>query len=477
MPKNYLPYTIYFLLLAIGILLLLNFIPENFLSKHQLKKMNILSDICKNPDPVIEMDAAIDAEEANTTEVKLPPPPVSEYPENIISFEDFAPEQDGLNNFFEAINSKSPVRIAFFGDSFIEGDIFCGDLRELLQQKYGGRGVGMVPMSSIVSGFRKSVSHRHHGWKDYSITDASKAPPLGISGHAFTPEKENSWVSLALPKQKSDSCTLASFFYTLQPGSESIVNYSINQYGPYTVPLKATGLVERLDIRDNKIGSIKFSFPDTTGLTAYGVSLEDTTGVIVDNFSIRGNAGTSFWKIPSTMLTRFDQLTGYSLVILEYGLNAMEAQKTEFKWYGDAMVKTIHYLQKCFPNASFLLLSVSDRSMKHEGEYVSMPAVKPFVSSQRRACADTGIVFWNLFQAMGGEGSMINWANSTPPKANKDYTHLTFAGGHWLAKKLFETFEFENKRYNEKKDYFGQNSRKGTAYHASVDSISTYEIE
>ncbi len=461
-------------------LLSLNFIPEDFLENYHLKQMDILSDIRKEQIQTPENDS-INMEEADTTTVAPPPPPLvlSEWPENMTGFEDFSPEQNGLDAFFQAIESNSSVRVAFFGDSFIEGDIFCGDFRELLQQKYGGHGVGLIPMSSAVSGFRKSVSHQYHGWQDYSIIDTSHTPPLGISGHAFIPKGEENWTSVGLPKQKekSDSCTLASLFYTLQPGYESIVRYSINQYGFNTASLKATGQVERLDVQSDKIGSIKFSFPDTSGLITYGISLEDTVGIIVDNFSVRGTAGTAFGRISSSVLKRFAQLAGYDLIILEYGLNAMEAEKTGFRWYGDAMVKTIQYLQKCFPNASFLLLSVSDRSMKKEGEYVSMPAVKSFVTSQRRACSDSGIVFWNLFQAMGGEGSMVEWANSSPPKANKDYTHLTFAGGRWLARKLFETFEFENKRYNEKEKYFELHPRKDTVHHTPADSVHISDVQ
>ena len=483
MPKNYLSHTIYFLLLVIGMLFVLNFIPEDTLKAHQLKKMDILSEV-RTEQPQTEVIASYETEEfeeADTIVVETPPPPLvlSEWPANAIEFEDFSPEQNGMDAFFQAIEDKSSVRIAFFGDSFIEGDIFCGDFRELLQQKYGGKGVGMVPMSSAVSGFRKSVSHQYHGWKDHSLTDTSRTPLLGISGHVFTPKEDDSWASFALPKQKgeSDSCSMASLFYSLQPGYQSVVRYNINRNGSHTASLKATGQVERFDIQSDKIGSVHFSFPDTAGLITYGVSLEDTIGIIVDNFSIRGTAGTAFSKISSSILKRFDQLAGYDLIILEYGLNAMEPERTGFKWYGDAMVKTIQYMQKCFPNTSFLLLSVSDRSMKKDGEYISMPAVKPFVNSQRRASADAGIVFWNLFQAMGGEGSMVDWANSSPPKANKDYTHLTFTGGRWLAKKLFETFEFENKRYNEKREYFEKNPPKDTAHHTPVDSILISEIE
>ena len=52
----------------------------------------------------------------------------------------------GMTRFYQALDELAkaprPVRIAYFGDSFIEADILTADLREMLQQKYGGCGVG-----------------------------------------------------------------------------------------------------------------------------------------------------------------------------------------------------------------------------------------------------------------------------------------------------------------------------------------------
>ena len=45
------------------------------------------------------------------------------------------------------LNARRPVRIAFFGDSFVEGDILTADLREKLQLAYGGGGTGFAPTS------------------------------------------------------------------------------------------------------------------------------------------------------------------------------------------------------------------------------------------------------------------------------------------------------------------------------------------
>lgn len=73
----------------------------------------------------------------------------------------------GMASFYEALDRTSSshpdhdglVRIAVFGDSFIEADIFTADLREMLQKRFGGCGVGFVTITSMTSGYRPTVRH------------------------------------------------------------------------------------------------------------------------------------------------------------------------------------------------------------------------------------------------------------------------------------------------------------------------------
>ena len=50
---------------------------------------------------------------------------------------------------------------------------------------------------------------------------------------------------------------------------------------------------------------------------------------------------------------------------------------------------------------------------------------------------DAGFDFFNLYNAMGGEGTMIKWVNENPSFANKDYTHANFRGAKKLADIIF----------------------------------------
>jgi hypothetical protein len=44
-----------------------------------------------------------------------------------------------------------------------------------------------------------------------------------------------------------------------------------------------------------------------------------------------------------------------------------------------------------------------------DGDYKTMPMLKELVDVQRKVAADNGVCFWNLFEAMGGDSTMVRW--------------------------------------------------------------------
>ena len=108
-------------------------------------------------------------------------------------------------------------------------------------------------------------------------------------------------------------------------------------------------------------------------------------------------------------------------------------------------------MKKAFPNATILLVSVSDRSTKINGNFVTIPNLPNFVNMQRNLAIHNQIMFWNMYEAMGGEGTMVNWVKAKKPLANKDYTHLTFRGGKQLATLFCKALLKEVNKYEKKK--------------------------
>ena len=370
----------------------------------------------------------------------------------IVKFNDYSENKDGLRLFFEKLlgigTSKRQVRIAFFGDSFIEGDILSSDLRRLFQENFGGRGVGMMPVTSQVNGFRKTVVHQFSAWNTYSFNNYSDKSALGICGSVSTPNN-SAWVYYqGIKKERLDSCNRVSVFYAL-PDKDTRIFYKRNKGTSVYANLQKTENVGRVDINGN-CGNIQISFPPVKSLHVYGVSLEDSTGVILDNYSIRSFSGTGLQQLSQKKLSQFNSLLQYDLIILGFGLNVVEAKRTEYNMYESEMIKTVNYLKASFPDASMLLVGVPDRSYRENGDCETMPGVLAMIEHQKNICKKSGIVFWNLFEAMGGKNSMPHFVNSNPAKANKDYTHLTFAGGEYLGNLLYETFMYEKEAYEKK---------------------------
>src|SRR5215813_8857713 len=95
--------------------------------------------------------------------------------------EDYSDKKNSLATFFRALNDTKnrAVRVAFFGDSFIEGDILTASFRDTLQQLFGGQGVGYVPITSEVAQFRTSIRQTFNGFKTYwAVGEKNPFAPL-----------------------------------------------------------------------------------------------------------------------------------------------------------------------------------------------------------------------------------------------------------------------------------------------------------
>lgn len=345
-----------------------------------------------------------------------------------------------LRNFFEAVKlakSKS-VRVAHFGDSAIEGDLITADMRETMQNKFGGNGVGWLGIVSQDITFRLTTKHSFSqgNWDVASAyTNNPKGLPLGISAEAAVP-KGNAWVqyeTTPMRRYLRDFNTVK-LYYT--NAKASTINYSFDGGAKQTMALKPGAGVQELLLKPaGKARVVKIEFPVAEQAVVFGASLENDPGVYVDNFPLRGNSGVDLQQISVATLKEFAKYMDYKLIILEFGLN-IAGNKTDYTWYEREMAKVISNFKTAFPKASIVLVSVHDKSMKKGSEFVTDPAIIRLVNSQKNLAKTTDVAIWSLFDAMGGQNSMPTWVNANPPLAFKDYIHFNDQG----AKKVAQLF-------------------------------------
>ncbi|MDR2125711.1 MAG: hypothetical protein LBP63_02620 [Prevotellaceae bacterium] len=428
--------------------LLLSLLPAFNMSGFEIKKVDVLADIRTNA--AIDDTAVIDTAVYPTNQF------VDSCTAGIICINDYSAEHDALSRFYNALDTGSrPVRIAYFGDSFIEGDLLTCSLRDLLKKKYGGNGVGFIPVNCITAGFRSTAVTSAYGWNEHCVTDSIFSySKQGISGHYFIPNT-NATATFScrnVAGKEIDTCSSASFYF-ITDGNLKFTTV-INRKDSQQHTISGSKDIQKITV-NGQIAHIKITV-NNPGINTrfFGVAMDnDTTGIVVDNYSLRGASGESLKSIPEKTLKDFDKLRNYDLIILQYGLNVASKTQTKYDYYKKTMKNVINHLRSNLPNSDFLLISVGDRAAKINGEMQTMPGVKNLLLAQQQIASECGIAFWNLIDAMALDGGMKGYVKSKPPKANLDYTHINIRGGEQIANHLFEAIEYGKERYFEKKKY------------------------
>lgn len=407
------------------------------------KRVNLIADVVTvDPGirPVSEPDSNIVIIE------RVPEKDFSLYkkPGSITSFNS-NPDQPSLTNFLEKLyelksGTKRKVRIAYFGDSMIEGDLLTQTVRKLLQQNFGGSGVGFVPITSQVSKFRQSVSHTYSGgWQDESFKSGNSGK-LYFSGHLF--RSKGDWVQM-LDQTVTDSVAiLEKSLICGNPGAA--VSITVNNH-PFAIHAPHT--LNRLVLGSDGGRGIKLAVADER-LPVYGISFESPSGIFVDNFSFRGITGIEFARIDSVFMEAIAANNPYDLIIFQYGVNLLfRPNDRNFNWYAKAMLPVVRKFRNCFPKADFLLVSTADRAFRYGGEYRSAVGIDSLIRIQATVAYETGSCFYNQFASMGGTNSIVEWAKKEPSLANRDYVHPNHRGAEVLGGYLYEAIITEYHKY------------------------------
>lgn len=356
--------------------------------------------------------------------------------------EDYAATESphAMNKFYSKLASGKrdrPIRIAVIGDSFVEGDIFSADIRELLQRRYAGSGPGFVPTSSPVAQYRGTVKHTFNGWNSHSILKAKSAPQsikdrFFVSGLVATPQ-EGAKVRYEGVKFKNflNSWTNTRLLFINEQKSQ--LNITINDSVTRVFNPESSPNLQHINI-EGEIHSIALKVTNPEGFISYGAVLDSESGVSVDNYALRGNSGLSLISANTTICRQFNEILDYDLVVLQYGLNVMSASVTNYNNYAMQMSRVVDHIKNCFPNSAIMVLGVSDRSIQKEGAFETMPTLQNLLSAQRGIARKSEVAFWSIYDAMGGHNSMVKFV--AKGWGAKDYTHISYAGGKYIAQEF-----------------------------------------
>lgn len=380
--------------------------------------------------------------------------------------------------FFEKLylletEQKGDIRIAYFGDSMTDGDLIVQDFRSAMQSKYGGKGVGFVSITSESAGSRSSISHHYSGnWKTQSYLDVKRPlKPFGVNGHVFFANDtlSNPWVNYKAGQGVHTSqLNNPTLFYGNSDNQEGEL---IVKTGKDTIVKKLSPekLLNTLAISNTALKSFRASFHKADSIPIYGFNFDNGKGVHVDNFSNRGNSGLPISTFNVKLMNEFQERFDYDLIILHYGTNVLNYGSYNYDWYERSMTRVVNHLKQCFPGVTVLVISTADKATKYDLEMKTDSAVIPLTMAQRKYAVQSKAGYFNLFEAMGGDGSMTKWVEEeVPALAAKDYTHFNYKGAQKVAGLLYQQIQTGYTKYKEMRK-----NRKTVPNQAAVDSVSS----
>ena len=473
--KNRLNHAGWLVFLVIGMLVALHWLPRFSFGGRLLRQVDILADmrppktssIPADTFPilaeVLPLPVNTMTETAADTLPQLPRTPKPAFVDTcrtgLVCIEDYGDSTlRGMKPFYEALNRlrehPRPVRIAYFGDSFIEADILTADLRQMLQTEYGGHGVGYLPVSSSLTGYRTSVKQQASGWTAHTSTDNADFNKewQDLSNRYFF-ARRGAYAEFEGVKRyaRLDTCQQSSLFFLSK--DTVTISASVNGTPASTRTWAPEHRLASMKVR-GRIGTVRWEIERADSTLFYGVAQDDTVGIALDNHSLRGSSGLNLASVPMSMLRQFARLRPYDLIVLQYGVNVASQEQSDYSGYAQGMQRVVRHLKEAFPEAGILLVGVGDRDyVNDDGEVLTIPGIRNLVRYQQRVAANEGIAFWNMFEAMGGNESMKRLVEQTPSLAALDYTHLNFRGGKYLASLLFDAIQYGREQYDRRRAY------------------------
>ena len=360
--------------------------------------------------------------------------------------------------FERARDAGKTVRVAHYGDSQIELDRISDNLREALQERFGGSGTGMFP--ALTTTPMASVSHYASGsFAFFTMIVDSTSRRAGHNRYGPLAQVTGLYgggtVNLRAEREKSTLAHLRSFQSVSLLYGRGSEDFSAAVQSDTLSPMPviradscATWMTWTFD-RPVERATLKL-----TGSTEiYGVATDGVAGVTVDNVPLRGSTGNILTRIDKDLLKTAYDLDGTALVILQFGGNFVPraGSSKAISGYMDEVRELLAYYREVAPGAKILFIGPSDMAASTEdGRIVSYRRLPELVDSLKAVSLRSGVAYWDLYRMMGGQNSMSQWVRHYPAYAGPDYVHFTPAGakvvGETLSRSLLTYYDFYDLR-------------------------------
>lgn len=356
-----------------------------------------------------------------------------------------------LDAFQEALlrarGGRGTARIVHFGDSTISSDLVASTARERLQARFGdgGRGFLFVDGPTRYHGQLRRAGKATPGWEITSLAGPfSDDGRYGMAGASFAAPHGGEAVSFA-PRGSE----IFDLHYTAQPGGGELL---IQADGAPLATISTEGAAVGVQFARLKLpaGCKQVSVKAQGPARLHGAVLErDAPGVVWDTIGVPGASAETLLLMDEGDLTASLRRRRPDLVAVMLGMNeshTLQPTPEALAAYEARERSMLAKLRRAAPFASCLVISPMDGGKRlTSGAVQSRPVLPLLRDVQRRAAHEAGCGFWDMFEAMGGAGSVGRWLDAG--FAYPDLAHPSNDGGSVLGFLLADALLASHRRF------------------------------
>ncbi|MCK4749854.1 MAG: hypothetical protein KAT15_22515, partial [Bacteroidales bacterium] len=335
------------------------------------------------------------------------------------------------------------ARILHYGDSQIENDRMTALIRYRLQQLFGGSGTGLVPAIPLYSGHMAYEQEEDGEWLRYTYfgkrDSTIRHRSYGIMGaFASVPiAGDQEWPSLNYrfnTRRRTGQLNRVRIFLHSYVDKASMV-FQVNDTIVDTIRHISDGFSVADYRHHGPIKNLKVHMDLPEGGRIYGISFESLDGIQVDNIAMRGGSGLIFSKMDRNNQKNMMNHLSPGLIILQFGGNVVPYIDADY--YERAFKRELNFIKELCPGVPVIVIGPADMSVRERGNFITYPNIEPVRDALRNAALESGVAFWDLYEAMGGYNSMPSFVHADPPLASTDYVHFTALGVNLVAEMFY----------------------------------------
>lgn len=401
------------------------------------------------------------------------------------------PHTGKLATFYNALAGletgagTSPVTVLHLGDSHIASDRITGEVRKLMQARFGDAGRGLM-MPGFPFPYYKAPGFDFEKIGEWTAANSLTAEGIyGISGVSLT--SSSPYDALVLTSTGAPFAS-AEVILLQAPGTGDVaitaghvheeISTAAEQQSALRVPL------------DGQASSVKIEVKGDGPVTVLGWSVSTgRPGVRYVNLGIPGASALTTNRFDRDLAASDIKELSPKLVVLGYGTNEGFIDSLDLDAYAKGYEHLIALVKESAPDASLVILGPLDgarlarfvkapdkaqlpcRALSDDerANYAALVAAKDeriahwYTPPKLEAVRETlkkiaerhGALYWNMSAVMGGPCAIESWVKATPPLALPDHVHLSDEGSLRVGRALYAALLADYDRHGRQADRSG----------------------